>query len=97
MTNVTKALAEVSLGGKDKVCVVVGGTTGIGAAIARQFAKLGCSFILVLGRNAERGKAVCAEIERLGSESDKMGVKAVFIACDIGHVVYRYSPSTDND
>ncbi len=78
MTNVTKALAEVSLGGKDKVCVVVGGTTGIGAAIARQFAKLGCSFILVLGRNAERGKAVCAEIERLwlrvGQDGSQGGV-----------------------
>jgi NAD(P)-dependent dehydrogenase (short-subunit alcohol dehydrogenase family) len=49
-----------------KVIVVTGATQGLGAAIARRAARLGAGGILVCGRDRERGKTVCAELEALG-------------------------------
>lgn len=58
-----------------KFAVITGGTSGIGAAIGRRFAAEGASVALV-GRNAERGAEVCAEIEAAGGT-------ASFIAADV--------------
>ena len=41
-----------------KFAVVTGGTQGLGAAIARQFAKAGVAGLVTCGRNSERGEAV---------------------------------------
>ncbi|KAF7365552.1 hypothetical protein MVEN_00428500 [Mycena venus] len=60
-----KALQKVSLIGKHKTAVIVGGTLGIGAAIARCFAKLGCSRIVIFGRNEARGAAVLEDLRLL--------------------------------
>ena len=46
---------------KDKVILVTGSTTGIGASMARRFVAEGAKVILH-GRDAERGKAICAEL-----------------------------------
>jgi NAD(P)-dependent dehydrogenase (short-subunit alcohol dehydrogenase family) len=62
-----------------KVLVVTGGTQGLGAAIARRAARLGAAGIVVCGRDSERGEAVRAELEALGSE-------ALFVAADLAHV-----------
>lgn len=45
-----------------KVCVVTGGTSGIGGAISRGLAALGAHVIMV-GRNADKGRAIAAELE----------------------------------
>jgi len=65
--------------------LVTGGTSGIGAAVARAFGDAGAS-VLLTGRNAERGGEVAADIA-----SD--GGRAEFLAADIasdgvaGHLV----------
>ncbi|MDE0200884.1 MAG: SDR family oxidoreductase [Rhodospirillaceae bacterium] len=45
-----------------KVAVVTGGTQGIGAAIARLFAKAGAAGIVTVGRDAPKGRKVADEI-----------------------------------
>ncbi|KAJ7644768.1 hypothetical protein FB45DRAFT_1053438 [Roridomyces roridus] len=58
-------LATVSLIGQNKIAVVVGATAGIGAAIARLLAKLGCSRVYIVGRNAARGQAMVDILKKL--------------------------------
>ena len=63
---------------KDKVVLVTGSTTGIGEGVARRFVAEGAK-VIVHGRNAERGRALCDE---LGSEN------AVFCQGDLGEAGY---------
>ena len=44
-----------------KVAVITGGTSGIGAASARQFVQAGAS-VVIAGRSAERGRSLAAEL-----------------------------------
>ena len=70
---------------KDKVVLVTGSTTGIGEGIARRFVAEGAK-VIVHGRNAERGRALCDE---LGSEN------AVFCQGDLGEAGYPEQLATD--
>lgn len=63
-----------------KICVVTGGTQGLGAAIARLFAHAGAAGIVVCGRGADKGKAVASSI------SEETGVEVQFVAADLGVV-----------
>ena len=47
---------------KDKVVVVTGGAEGIGAALARRFARAGAAQVVVVDRNGEGAAAVAKEI-----------------------------------
>lgn len=58
-----------------KTALVLGATSGIGKAVAEAFARNGAK-VAVVGRNAERGNAVAAGIE-------KDGGTAKFFSCDI--------------
>ncbi len=60
---------------KNKVAVVVGSTSGIGEAIAREFSAQGAKVVLS-GRRAERGQSIVEEIIAAGGE-------AVFIRTDV--------------
>jgi NAD(P)-dependent dehydrogenase (short-subunit alcohol dehydrogenase family) len=64
---VTDPFAALRLDGK--VLVVTGSTQGLGAAIARRAAALGAAGIVVTGRDVERGEAVRAELETVGTEA----------------------------
>jgi NAD(P)-dependent dehydrogenase (short-subunit alcohol dehydrogenase family) len=49
--------------------LITGGTSGIGRAVANQLAQLGMH-VLVVGRNAERGKKTVEEIRAAGGKAD---------------------------
>ncbi len=46
--------------------IVTGGTQGVGAAIALRLARGGAAGLVVVGRDRQRGEAVCTEIEASG-------------------------------
>ncbi len=60
-----------------KVALVTGSTQGLGEAVARRFASEGAAGIIVTGRNAERGEAVAAALQELGTD-------ARFVQADLG-------------
>jgi NAD(P)-dependent dehydrogenase (short-subunit alcohol dehydrogenase family) len=76
-----KALSKTSLSGQDRTVVVTGATYGIGAAVARQFAKIGCERIIILGRNEERAQKVLQDLKDLAPEGTK--VDAHFVKGDL--------------
>src|SRR5436853_4858514 len=49
--------------------LITGGTSGIGRAVANKLAQLGIH-VIVVGRNAERGKKTVAEIRAAGGKAD---------------------------
>lgn len=53
----------------DKVAVVVGGSGGIGSAIAQQLERSGC-LVAVVGRSADKVEATVAKLERATAYSD---------------------------
>lgn len=53
----------------NSTALITGGTSGIGLATARQLAQLGVH-VLVVGRNAERGKKAVKEIRATGGKAD---------------------------
>ena len=63
-----------------RVCVVTGGTQGLGAAIARHLAEAGAAGIVTCGRQAEKGEAVARAIEA------DTGVPARFVVADLAEV-----------
>ncbi|MEI8246633.1 MAG: 3-oxoacyl-ACP reductase family protein [Lentisphaerota bacterium] len=64
---------------KDKVAIVTGGSTGIGKAIAWDFAREGANVVIV-GRREEQARATAEEISR-------SGVTAIAVAADVGWAV----------
>ncbi|MGO7900821.1 SDR family oxidoreductase [Rhizobium ruizarguesonis] len=63
-----------------KIAVVTGGTQGLGAAIARLFAKAGAAGIVICGRNAGKGSTVAASI------TNETGVPVTFAPADLERV-----------
>lgn len=55
-------------GMRGKIVLVTGGTSGIGEASARLFARHGCK-VLVVGRSAQRGDLLVSEISASGGEA----------------------------
>jgi NAD(P)-dependent dehydrogenase (short-subunit alcohol dehydrogenase family) len=51
-----------------KIAVVTGGTQGLGEAIARLFAQRGAKGVVICGRNADKGRAVAADLTRSGAK-----------------------------
>jgi NAD(P)-dependent dehydrogenase (short-subunit alcohol dehydrogenase family) len=63
-----------------KVCVVTGGTQGLGAAVARRLAEAGAAGIVTCGRSEDKGRAVARAIEAA------TGVPVLFVRCDLASV-----------
>jgi len=65
---------------ENKIAVLTGGTQGLGAAIARQFARAGAAGMVTCGRNEANGLAVAKEI------NDSTGCPVHFVRADIASV-----------
>lgn len=63
-----------------KVCVVTGGTQGLGAAVARRLAEAGAAGLVTCGRGEAKGAAVAEGIAR------ETGVPAEFVRADLARV-----------
>ncbi|KAJ6516656.1 hypothetical protein C8R47DRAFT_1087945 [Mycena vitilis] len=75
--NAANELKNVSLVRQNKTAVVVGGTLGIGAGVARLLAKIGCARIIILGRNETRGKALLDVLKKLAPKESDIRVEFV--------------------
>ena len=53
----------------ESTALVTGGSSGIGAAVARQLAKKGTARVILIARSNERLEKVAAEVRSLGAES----------------------------
>jgi NAD(P)-dependent dehydrogenase (short-subunit alcohol dehydrogenase family) len=62
-----------------KVAVVTGGTQGLGEAIARLLAERGLAGLVLVGRNARRGKEIAAGFTNAG-------VKTRYVQADLGKI-----------
>jgi NAD(P)-dependent dehydrogenase (short-subunit alcohol dehydrogenase family) len=62
---------------KEKICLITGGTSGIGWVTARELARMGAEVILA-ARNADRGRETVDQIRRLSN-----GAKVEFIPLDL--------------
>lgn len=63
-----------------KIAVVTGGTQGLGAAIARLFARAGAAGIIIVGRGAAKGEKVAAEI------AAETGTDMRMVGADLGEI-----------
>lgn len=63
-----------------KIALITGGTQGLGAAIARLFAKAGAAGIAIVGRDQAKGDAVARQI------TAATGVPVLMIAADLGDI-----------
>ena len=59
--------------------VIVGGTQGLGLAIARQLLDEGCSALVISGRDEAKGEAAAAELSRSGARVE-------FVRADIAEI-----------
>lgn len=75
-----------------RIAIVTGGTQGLGAAIARLFARAGAAGIVIVGRGAEKGRSKADEI------TGETGVPVQMVAADLGQIedVRRVVPETDS-
>jgi NAD(P)-dependent dehydrogenase (short-subunit alcohol dehydrogenase family) len=85
--NATKVLASYRLP-PNKTAVVVGGTNGIGAAIARLMVRLGCVKVVIVGRSEEKGRKLCETMKELAPSKD--GFETALVTGDLSYVVSVY-------
>ena len=63
-----------------KIAVITGGTQGLGAAVARLFAKAGAAGIAIVGRDQAKGDALARQI------TQDTGVPVQMIAADLAEM-----------
>ncbi len=63
-----------------KIAVITGGTQGLGAAIAERFAAAGAGGIIIVGRDAEKGRGVADRT------TGATGVAVEVVAADLADI-----------
>ncbi len=71
-----------------KVIIATGGTQGIGEAVALHAARNGAAGVVICGRQEEKGQAVAARIQELGSAAEYVRADLSIVA-DCRNVVHR--------
>ena len=71
-----------------KVIIVTGGTQGIGEAVALHAAREGAAGVVVCGRQQDKGQAVVAQIQELGSVGEYVSADLAIVE-DCRNVVHR--------
>jgi NAD(P)-dependent dehydrogenase (short-subunit alcohol dehydrogenase family) len=66
-------------GFRGKVCLVTGGTQGVGEATALMMADRGAAAVVICGRQREAGERVCSDLEG-------KGVAALYVHADLARV-----------
>jgi Dehydrogenases with different specificities (related to short-chain alcohol dehydrogenases) len=66
---------------KDSAAVIAGGSSGVGLATAEEFVRQGCTKVVLLGRNEERGATALARLREINPSADLF-----FISADLGLV-----------
>src|SRR3989337_398359 len=84
MEDVMQNLVGQSLVGK--TALVTGGSRGIGAAIARQLAALGCDVAITYARSGGKAEAVVAEVVAAGRRGIALQADSADAAAIIGAV-----------
>ena len=80
-----------------KYALVTGGTQGLGAAIAQNFAMSGAKGIVTIGRNEEKGSIVANKINKKSPDTDRVNNRQTCVCfednlylrgiCHIQHIV----------
>lgn len=63
-----------------KIAVITGGTQGLGAAVAEQFAQAGASGLVIVGRDQNKGRAVADRI------TGQTGVAVEMVTADLAQI-----------
>jgi NAD(P)-dependent dehydrogenase (short-subunit alcohol dehydrogenase family) len=74
-----------------KIAVVTGGTQGLGAAVARLFARAGAAGIVTCGRDRDKGEAVARSI------TADTGVPVLFVVADLQNVDHCRTVLTETE
>ena len=74
-----------------KIAVVTGGTQGLGAAVARLFARAGAAGIVTCGRDRTKGEAVAQSI------TANTGVPVLFVVADLQNVDHCRAVLTETE
>lgn len=72
---------------ENKIALITGGTSGIGAAIVESFAREG-AVVTFTGRSSERGERLAAALQGQGASAEFLALEARHLA-DVRHVIQQ--------
>ena len=72
---------------KDKVAVVTGGSSGIGAATVRMLADEGASVVICYNKGADRAEAMLKELPKAGHRTLHLAIEDAASVCDAAEAV----------
>ncbi|KAF8196308.1 hypothetical protein K438DRAFT_1760468 [Mycena galopus ATCC 62051] len=79
-------IQNVSLVGRNKTAVVVGGTSGNGEGIARRLAQIGCSRIIICAHDEAKGKEVLNALKKLAPKDTSPVVQFILGDLSCGRI-----------